>query len=88
VPHIRTCTPVDPNLVLEIQREFSDNAPIGWKVGLRAAQLIGGTLEARQESRRKINELYKLRNMLEGDGFEPSVPGAKEPVSGGKVTYG
>jgi hypothetical protein len=107
VPHIRTCTPVDPNLVLEIQREFSalpaewrndllrsmrrftlsqcryemidrvldlalsfevpfsnkgDNAPIGWKVGLRAAQLIGGTLEARQESRRKINELYKLRN--------------------------
>jgi hypothetical protein len=27
-------------------------------------------------------------SLLEGDGFEPSVSGAKEPVSGGKVTYG
>jgi hypothetical protein len=27
-------------------------------------------------------------SLLEGDGFEPSVPGAKEPVLVGKATYG
>jgi hypothetical protein len=31
VPHIRTCTPVDPNLVLEIQREFSA-LPVEWRL--------------------------------------------------------
>jgi hypothetical protein len=40
----------------------SDNAPIGWRVSLRAAQLIGGDLNTRQSNRNKINELYKLRN--------------------------
>lgn len=37
-------------------------APPSWKVSVRAAQLIGGTLPARQSNRSKINELYKLRN--------------------------
>src|SRR5580692_7200669 len=35
-PHIRTCTPVDPNSVLEIQREFSALPAEWWNDLLRS----------------------------------------------------
>jgi len=40
----------------------SDQAPPSWKVSVRSAQLIGGTLQVRQSNRKKINDLYRLRN--------------------------
>lgn len=39
-----------------------DQAPPSWKVSVRSAQLIGGTLDIRQKIRNWISELYKLRN--------------------------
>ena len=38
------------------------NAPPGWKVSVRAAQMIGGALGKRQAYRETINELYRIRN--------------------------
>lgn len=40
----------------------SDQAPPSWKVSVRSAQLIGGALPMRQANRKKINDLYRLRN--------------------------
>src|SRR5580704_709870 len=37
-------------------------APQSWKVSVRSAQMIGGTLLNRQENRRKMAALYTLRN--------------------------
>lgn len=45
-----------------------DNAPPNWKVGVRSAQLIGGTLNARKETREALTELYKLRNIATHGG--------------------
>lgn len=42
--------------------EDGQNIPASWKVSVRSAQLIGGTLEKRQENRATISELYALRN--------------------------
>jgi hypothetical protein len=53
---------LDLALAFEIATSGGDNAPVGWKVSVRSAQLIGGAIEARQENRRKVNELYKIRN--------------------------
>jgi hypothetical protein len=39
-----------------------DNAPMGWKVSVRAAQIIGGPLNLRQANRTVINKLYSFRN--------------------------
>lgn len=39
-----------------------DNAPLSWKVGVRSTQLIGGTLQRRQQNRRALKALYDLRN--------------------------
>jgi hypothetical protein len=39
-----------------------ESAPPSWKVSVRSAQLIGGDLKKRQDNRRKIAELYNLRN--------------------------
>jgi hypothetical protein len=39
-----------------------DNAPPSWKVSVRSTQLIGGGLENRQDNRRKIADLYSMRN--------------------------
>lgn len=40
-----------------------DNAPPGWKVPVRSAQLIGGALDSRRKIREALNSLYKLRNV-------------------------
>jgi hypothetical protein len=40
----------------------ADQAPQSWKVSVRSAQMIGGPLGDRQENRRKMSELYALRN--------------------------
>lgn len=53
---------LDLALAFEIATGGGDNVPVGWKVSVRSAQLIGGPLETRKENRRKINDLYKLRN--------------------------
>lgn len=39
-----------------------DNAPASWKVSARPAQIIGGALASRQETRNKLSALYKLRS--------------------------
>ena len=39
-----------------------DNAPPGWKVSVRSAQMIGGTLERRRQVRASVSALYRLRN--------------------------
>jgi hypothetical protein len=59
---------VDRILDLELAFEIAvsgparDAAPMGWKVGVRSAQMIGGELNARQANRDLINELFKLRS--------------------------
>ena len=39
-----------------------DNAPPGWKVSVRSAQLIGGALAYRQKVRDALSSLYRFRN--------------------------
>jgi hypothetical protein len=39
-----------------------DNAPVNWKIGVRTAQIIGGTLQQRQETRRILSALCGFRN--------------------------
>ncbi len=39
-----------------------DNIPASWKVSIRPALIIGGTLEERQSNRNLLAGLYKLRN--------------------------
>ena len=53
---------LDLALAFEIATSGGGNGPVGWKVSVRSAQPIGGSLETRQENRRKINDLYVLRN--------------------------
>ncbi len=48
--------------------EKGDNAPPGWKVSVRSAQLIGGPLDVRQENRSAIASLYELRNQATHGG--------------------
>jgi hypothetical protein len=43
-------------------------APPGWKVSVRAAQLIGGALAERQANRAKVSELYRIRNQVTHGG--------------------
>jgi Apea-like HEPN len=47
---------------IAVSGEGRDQAPVGWRVGVRSAQLIGGPLEARQGNRDTLNGLYRLRN--------------------------
>jgi hypothetical protein len=47
---------------IAVSGKAPDQAPPGWKVAVRSAQLIGGPLDARQKNRKQINELYRLRN--------------------------
>jgi hypothetical protein len=54
---------LDLTLAFEIAVSGSaDQAPPSWKVSVRSAQMIGGTLKTRQINRQKINDLYRLRN--------------------------
>lgn len=59
---------VDRVLDLELAFEIAvsgpnrDPAPMGWKVSVRSAQLIGGELRARQANRDLVNDLFKLRS--------------------------
>jgi hypothetical protein len=39
-----------------------DNAPAGWKVSVRTAQIIGGTFERRQSIREALSTLYGARS--------------------------
>jgi hypothetical protein len=39
-----------------------DNAPASWKVSIRAAQLIGGALDTRLETRKTLSTLYQIRS--------------------------
>jgi len=47
---------------IAVSGESEGNTAISWKVAVRTAQMIGGALEVRQEIRRKVNQLYQLRN--------------------------
>jgi hypothetical protein len=59
---------IDRVLDLELAFEIAvsgpgrDAAPMGWKVSVRSAQLIGGELNERQKNRDLINDLFKLRS--------------------------
>jgi hypothetical protein len=55
---------LDLALAFEIAVSGPDRgfAPVGWRVGVRSAQLIGGALAARQSNRDRINALYRIRN--------------------------
>jgi hypothetical protein len=48
--------------------EKGDNAPPSWKVSVRSAQLIGGSLKERQQTRATVSALYKLRNQATHGG--------------------
>jgi hypothetical protein len=54
---------LDLALAFEIAvSQKGDNLPVRWKVSVRAAQLIGGTMEERKSVRRAVGQLYELRN--------------------------
>lgn len=54
---------LDLALAFEIAvSQKGDNLPVRWKVSVRTAQLIGGTLEERLSNRRLVGQLYDLRN--------------------------
>jgi hypothetical protein len=40
----------------------SDSTPVNWKIAVRTAQMIGGTLQQRQEMRRTLSALSRIRN--------------------------
>lgn len=60
--------PVDRILDLELAFEIAvsgpgpDASPMGWKVAVRSAQMIGGELAVRQANRDLINGLFRLRS--------------------------
>jgi hypothetical protein len=54
---------LDLTLAFEIAvSSKGENTPLSWKVSVRSAQLIGGALKMRQETRRRLTALYSLRN--------------------------
>ena len=54
---------LDLTLAFEIAVSGDGNqAPLSWKVAVRSAQMLGGSLQERLEHRGKLSELYKLRN--------------------------
>lgn len=54
---------LDLALAFEIAvSDESGNGPASWKVSVRTAQFLGGSVEARLKARETVNELYKLRN--------------------------
>jgi hypothetical protein len=60
---------LDLALAFEIAvSEKGDNAPPGWKVSVRSAQLIGGPLKQRQHNRAALSALYELRNQATHGG--------------------
>jgi hypothetical protein len=60
---------LDLALAFEIAvSERGDNAPPGWKVSVRSAQVIGGPLLDRQKIRAKVSALYDLRNQATHGG--------------------
>ena len=60
---------LDLALAFEIAvSEKGDNAPPSWKVSVRSAQLIGGTLADRQQKRATVSALYDLRNQATHGG--------------------
>ena len=73
---------LDLALALEIAvSEKGDNAPPGWKVSVRTAQLIGGSLHKRQENREIISDLYDLRNKATHGG-KPEAKSKAKSVEG------
>jgi hypothetical protein len=54
---------LDLALAFEIAvSQKGDNLPVRWKVSVRTAQLIGGTVADRKVVRRSVGRLYELRN--------------------------
>lgn len=53
---------IDLAIAYEILAGSKGDGAIGWKVSLRTAQIIGGTLDQRLQMREKVNALYKIRN--------------------------
>jgi hypothetical protein len=54
---------LDLALAFEIaMSDGGENAPLGWKVAVRSAQLIGGTLQVREQNRSTLEVLYKFRS--------------------------
>ncbi|PWB89883.1 hypothetical protein C5688_13670 [Methylocystis sp. MitZ-2018] len=56
------------DLVLAFETAVSggkgDNSPVNWKIGVRTAQMIGGTLEQRKETRSVVSALSGFRNSI------------------------
>jgi len=60
---------LDLALAFEIAvSDQSERMPVGWKVSVRSAQLIGGPLPVRQQNRATISALYDLRNQAAHGG--------------------
>jgi hypothetical protein len=53
---------------IAVRGKGGGEAPPGWKVSVRSAQLIGGALEKRQANREKIGELNRIRNQAAHGG--------------------
>ena len=63
---------------IAVSGKAPDQAPPGWKVAVRSAQLIGGPLDARQRNRKQINDLYRLRSRAtHGSGMRDRDPDAQ-----------
>jgi len=54
------------------------NLAVHWKVSVRTAQLIGGTIEVRKENRKAIGALYDLRNKATHGSSLASIPEEKQ----------
>ncbi|AZG76287.1 HEPN domain-containing protein [Methylocystis rosea] len=54
------------DLVLAFETAVSggkgDNSPVNWRIAVRTAQMLGGTLEQRKETRRVVSQLGGFRN--------------------------
>ena len=53
---------VDLAIAFEIAMHGSGQGPMGWKVAVRSAQLIGGRLPRRKKNRLAIEDLFNIRN--------------------------
>jgi hypothetical protein len=54
---------LDLALAFEIAVSGGDqNLPVSWKVSVRTAQLVGGSVESRKRNREAVSDLYALRN--------------------------
>lgn len=72
---------IDLAIAYELLAGSKGDGPISWKVSLRTAQLIGGTLDERVQIREKVNALYRLRNDGAHGGTPTEAEAAEESVA-------